>query len=110
MRIVINLDDIRDGNRLQVLAHRFQLTPRELAILVLKRFLNENYWEWNIEELYGKSADDTRIKGFAEYLNEYIDGLLRTEAVGKDFRKPKISIPGNQTRSTNRTNLGKEGN
>lgn len=108
MQLSFRLNDVRDGTRLEILAYRFGLTPKELAVLALKKFLNETFWEWNPEALYGKSSDDLRIQGFTEYLDEYIDRLKRTEKVGKDFRKPEKPLPRDNTNSSTRSSMGEE--
>lgn len=106
MQLSFSLNDVRDGNRFQILAHRFGLTNRELAILVIKKFLNDYFWEWNIEELYGKNSDDLRIQGFIEYLDENIDRILRSTQVAKDFRKPEKQISRDNNNRTTRTTMG----
>jgi hypothetical protein len=109
VKVSIDLKDERDGQRLEILAHRFGLKPKELATLIIKQFLHENYWEWNVEELYEQGADHFQLKGFTEYLNDYVDRIRRTEKVGEAFRKDKISNR-DKRRSSNRTSLGEEGN
>lgn len=88
VQLSFNLNDARDGNRFQILADRFGLTKRELAILIIKKFLNDTFWEWNGEYLSGKVIDDIQIKTFNEYLDTIVKPVQRSDKVGKDFRKP----------------------
>lgn len=96
----VNLGSLNDMDtmKLESIAYRMKLKPRELSRLIIKKFLMEAYEEKSADDIIerrkkGDRSDEIPVQSFVEYYNKVWLPKECPKQVGKNKGESKSPLP-----------------